>query len=261
MIALHVGFNNMFIIIWLRAFLISFVVSLPIAVILVPLIRNGLTYIFEIDYSSNKQIFNNRHFVKQYDQLSRTISMEVYEFMLNHIRKNINSGKVLDIGCGTGAGTLHIAQDKNYQVYAIDPSKNMIKFCEKNAKKTGINLDLKVTKATNLLYDDNTFEFAISNGSLHHWEDPVKAFNEIYRVLKPGGKVFINDFFKNPDKNDILEEFAYKIEPKEMRDAFLQNAPDGAFSKEEVLKYLKKSKFTNFDVEKKKVSLEISMVK
>ena len=42
-------------------------------------------------------------------------------------------------------------------------------------------------------FDDGTFDAVFSNGSLHEWADPQGTFNEIGRVLKSQGKVFISD--------------------------------------------------------------------
>ena len=42
-------------------------------------------------------------------------------------------------------------------------------------------------------FDDGTFDAVFSNGSLHEWADPRGTFNEIGRVLKAQGKVFISD--------------------------------------------------------------------
>ena len=42
-------------------------------------------------------------------------------------------------------------------------------------------------------FDDSSFDAVISNGSLHEWEDSKRVFNEIYRVLRQGGRYCITD--------------------------------------------------------------------
>ena len=60
-----------------------------------------------------------------------------------------------------------------------------------------------------------SFDFIISNGSLHHWKKPVDIFSEIHRVLKPGQKALISDPRKDAPKEKI-EEFAKNINSKFM---------------------------------------------
>ena len=42
-------------------------------------------------------------------------------------------------------------------------------------------------------FEDGEFDGVISSGSLHHWKDPIKVFNEIGRVVKPEGRVIVRD--------------------------------------------------------------------
>jgi SAM-dependent methyltransferase len=44
-----------------------------------------------------------------------------------------------------------------------------------------------------LPHPDSAFDLVLSSFSMHHWEDPAKAFAEIHRVLRPGGRAIIYD--------------------------------------------------------------------
>ena len=131
------------------------------------------------------QIFKGA-FVKRYDQMSKTAFLEIYN-VNDLICETVKSGRILDVGCGTGVCAIKIAKNNNYEVVGIDSSKDMIKMCKKNAEQEGVNIDFQVSTFSKLVFEDNSFDMIVSNGSLHHWEKPVEAFNEIYRVLKPEG--------------------------------------------------------------------------
>jgi ubiquinone/menaquinone biosynthesis C-methylase UbiE len=133
--------------------------------------------------------------------------------------------------------------------------------CKKNAKKEGGAADFRVATASQLPFENQEFDMIVSNGSLHHWEKPVEVFNEMYRVLKPGGSVFVNDLCENPDRDELMRIIGSKIPFKPMRDGFMENAPKGAYSREKILGILEQSNFTEIDVTKKLVSLEIRLQK
>jgi ubiquinone/menaquinone biosynthesis C-methylase UbiE len=177
------------------------------------------------------------------------------------LRKHAPQGSVLDIGCGTGSFAALVAKDANYRVSAVDPAKNMIAECGKHAMEAGVKVDFRIASAGRLPFADESFDMVFSNGALHHWQDPVAGLNEIHRVLKPGGRVMINDLHKNVDRNELDRVVGSRIESPQARQAFLEFAPRGAFSREEVSGYLEKSRFEKFDVRQKTVNLEITMEK
>lgn len=262
MIAINVGFRPEFPLIWLRGFGLSLVVALPVSLIVVPLLRHGLSNIFEIDYfGSPKNVFKDKAYVRRYDQVSRIAFSEIYDLIYNLVCETVASGKILDVGCGTGLCAIQIAKDDRYEVAGIDTSAEMIKMCEKNAKKERVTADFRVATASQPPFEDHEFDMIVSNGSLHHWEKPVEVFNEMYRVLKPGGSVFVNDLCENPDRDELMRIIGSKIPFKPMRDGFMENAPKGAYSRDKALGILEQSNFTEIDVTQKAISIEIRLQK
>jgi ubiquinone/menaquinone biosynthesis C-methylase UbiE len=62
-----------------------------------------------------------------------------------------------------------------------------------SSKGLGGKTDFKLGSADHLPFENGTQDFIVSTLSLHHWADPQSAFDEIYRVLKPGGQMLILD--------------------------------------------------------------------
>ncbi len=108
------------------------------------------------------------------------------------IEKN-KHGTILDLGSGTGYLSINIAKRlPNLQVIGIDLSRQMIKIARRKAKGVN-NIKFKVANAVNLPFDDDSIDFIISTGSLHHWKNPTNVFNECYRVLKRNKEAWIFD--------------------------------------------------------------------
>ena len=114
---------------------------------------------------------------------------------------------VLDIGCGTGLTTFEVMKvcDGKGTFYGIDISSKMITRAHENARQRGVtNYTFIVGDAETLDYPDNQFDVVFSNSVFHRFPNKVSALNEMYRVLKPGGRValrfnggdFLTEFFK-----------------------------------------------------------------
>lgn len=105
--------------------------------------------------------------------------------------ESMDKGKsVLEIGCGVGLDAYAMTQ-KGMQVTAVDLTEVGIETVKSRFKEEGLTAEFKVADACELPFADNTFDYVYSFGVLHHVADTQKAINEVYRVLKPGGKAKI----------------------------------------------------------------------
>ena len=98
---------------------------------------------------------------------------------------DINGKKILDVGCGTGR-IVNKLRNMGSDIIGLDISKGMIDIAKKKFPKVKfIEGDIE-----NLPFKDNEFDLVIASFVIVHLKDLQKAFDEVYRVLKPNG-VFI----------------------------------------------------------------------
>jgi ubiquinone/menaquinone biosynthesis C-methylase UbiE len=100
--------------------------------------------------------------------------------------------RVLDIAAGAGEQSITVAKKVGPTGYvlATDISANILEFAKEMAKKAGLaNIETKVMDGENLALGDNQFDAVISRVGLIYFPDQQKALKEMFRVLKPGGRV------------------------------------------------------------------------
>jgi ubiquinone/menaquinone biosynthesis C-methylase UbiE len=106
------------------------------------------------------------------------------------------SSRVLDIGTGTGSVPLKMAARRpDLSIVGIDLSDEMIRVARSGVREAGLHRRVKIRKANarRSPFPAGSFDLVMSNSLLHHLPDPVPTFNEIARVLAPGGRVFVRD--------------------------------------------------------------------
>lgn len=130
----------------------------------------------------------------------------IYE-MMDQEAPNLQGKKLLEIGCGMGRDSAQWAK-RGVKVTASDLTPNAIKYAQKYFEYEGLEAEFKVTSALNLDFPDESFDAVYSRGVIHCTaEDITPAINEIYRVLKPGGRALIFHFYHRWSWFNLLHKY------------------------------------------------------
>jgi len=104
---------------------------------------------------------------------------------------------VLEIGCATGSLTLEAKRQagNSGKVAAIDIIPGMIEVSKEKAQKANLDIDFQLGSIDNIPFPDGQFDVVLCSFMIFHMSEKVrnKGINEIYRVLKPNGKLLILD--------------------------------------------------------------------
>lgn len=100
---------------------------------------------------------------------------------------------VLEVGCGgraSGINALNSFYPKS--ISAIDLSDKNVQNTSVICRKLGfVNVQIEQGNVLELAFRDNQFDFVFSNGVIHHTVNPYRCFQEMHRVLKPGGYLLL----------------------------------------------------------------------
>jgi ubiquinone/menaquinone biosynthesis C-methylase UbiE len=106
-----------------------------------------------------------------------------------------NGAHVLDAGCGEGGVAIHLAQKHGLKVSGIDLLDFNVGRANATAAEDNVqNVDFQIGTYMQLPFADNTFDGIYTMETLVHAPDYQKAMAELYRVLKPGGKLALFEY-------------------------------------------------------------------
>jgi ubiquinone/menaquinone biosynthesis C-methylase UbiE len=154
-------------------------------------------------------------FLPGYDLLTRLFGFHRVHQRLVDQAELAEGQRVLEIGCGTGNLTIRAKRAQpGAEVIGSDPDPLALKRAQRKAKRrSGIRFEQGY--AQRLPYEDGEFDRVLSSMMLHHLDSDAKpaAAAEIFRVLRPGGRLHLVDMGGNMTAEDGLAARLVKHSP------------------------------------------------
>ena len=147
----------------------------------------------------------------------------------------------VDLGSGRGTDVLRMAElvGENGFVYGIDISDGMLDKARRNAEKFGLsNVSFVRSELEKIDLHDKVADLVISNCTLNHAADKQSVWNEIYRILKKGGRFVISDIYATAA---IAEE--YRNDPVAVAECWA-----GSVTRAEYMEHLENAGFTSVEI-------------
>ena len=110
--------------------------------------------------------------------------------LLRRVKEFGPGSDVLEIGSGSGWFTIH-ARKNGYRSVGVEVSWELVEFARKRAAEAGIDAPFHEARAEKLPLGDGSFDVAYANSVMEHVKGWREAVAEAYRVLRPGGLLFI----------------------------------------------------------------------
>lgn len=176
----------------------------------------------------------------RYSQLAKTDCCLSCGGALNYSK--VRPGEVcVDLGSGRGTDVLRMAElaGESGFAYGIDISEGMLATARGNASKFGVN-NVKFIRCEleKLDLPDQTADLVVSNCTINHAADKAAVWNEIYRILKKGGRFVVSDIYAT---SPVPEE--YRNDPVAVSECWA-----GSVTRDEYLKTLNDAGFRTITI-------------
>jgi ubiquinone/menaquinone biosynthesis C-methylase UbiE len=134
------------------------------------------------------------------DRLENRAKEPVFSRLLDQYIKELRrpkSGRVLEIGCGTGATARSLARRKDFsgKIFGVDQSRAFIDAAKRFAMEDGVSgsVEFDVGDAHDLNIESESFDVVVAHTVMSHVSDPLMVLKEIARVVRKEGSIAIFD--------------------------------------------------------------------
>lgn len=199
---------------------------------------------------------------KMYDELTRQHRMGEMKMQANEVVKHIKDGdSVLEIAPGAGYLSIELSKLGNYKITGMDLSKDLVEIANRNAKEASVDIDFQQGNVSNMPFHENMFNFIICVLAFKNFKEPLKALEEMHRVLKPDSTALIIDLNRKASMKvtkTVAENMGLKGVMAYIAGAIQRQA---AYSKEEFESYISQTGFKDFVIKDTNIGFAIYLNK
>jgi ubiquinone/menaquinone biosynthesis C-methylase UbiE len=194
-------------------------------------------------------------------------NMEAYRRSAQLVAERVSEGAtILELAPGPGYLSIELAKMGNYHIVGLDISPTFVEIAQAKAREAGVDIDFRMGNASHMPLADDHFDFIVCSAAFKNFSEPVQALDEMFRVLKPGGKALINDL--RPDAS--IEEIETHIR-KDMaltginflltKWAFQSMLLKRAYPKDKIRQFVSRSKFKTCIIDDNSIGMNINLEK
>jgi ubiquinone/menaquinone biosynthesis C-methylase UbiE len=135
---------------------------------------------------------NTRKGLEEYKALARQVAAELAP-----------GSEVLELAPGPGYFAIELARLGSYRIAGLDISQTFVEMARKNAREARVEVDFRQGNAAATPFDNETFEFILCRAAFKNFAEPLKAVQEMHRLLRRGGKALIIDLRRDAPQESI----------------------------------------------------------
>jgi ubiquinone/menaquinone biosynthesis C-methylase UbiE len=172
---------------------------------------------------------------------------------------------VLEVAPGPGYFCIELAKLGPYSITGLDISHTFVEIARKNAAEAGVPVDFRKGTASKMPFANDVFDFLLCRAAFKNFAAPVRALEEMCRVLKPGGRGLIIDLRRDASPESINRHVdtmgLSAVNRLLTKLAFRTMLLKSAYTKEQFEYMLSQAGFRSVDIQADDIGFEISMTK
>lgn len=189
--------------------------------------------------------------IENYIRLSEKLMGYVYQEVVDRATKLTPiAGRVLDVGTGFGMLAMTLARkNPDVEIIGLDISEQMTEAGRALVEKRGLSkrISFETADAKEMPFPDDYFDAVISYGSLHHWVGPERVFDEINRVRKSTGIIYVADLRRDQPRLPMwLLYLVLRVRAGRRQASEMVTSVNAAYTPAEVEAMLARTTITNW---------------
>jgi len=135
---------------------------------------------------------------------TRRNDMEDFRREAKAVAERLRPGcDVLEVAPGPGFFAIELAKQGAFKLTGLDVSRTLVEIAAENARKAGVKIDFRLGNAAAMPFADESFDMTYCAAAFKNFSEPVRALDEMYRVLRPEGEAVVVDLCKDASLDEI----------------------------------------------------------
>ncbi len=140
---------------------------------------------------------------KWYASMTRK-SMDEFTTLARRVAEQLPAGsRVLEVAPGPGYFAIELARIGGFEVTGLDISRTFVEIARRNAAEAGVNVKFEHGNAAGMPFESEAFDFLLCRAAFKNFSEPVRALEEMHRVLRPGGRALIIDLRRDASRESV----------------------------------------------------------
>jgi ubiquinone/menaquinone biosynthesis C-methylase UbiE len=200
-----------------------------------------------------------------YAKITRKDSNE-FERLARELTRDLPvNARVLEIAPGPGYLSVALAKLGPFKITGLDISQSFVRMASEYAKRESVTARFIHGSASDIPLEDGMFDLVVCRAAFKNFSEPLKALNEMHRVLKPGGRAIIIDLRKDASWEEIV---AYvdglhisRANTWMTKFTFKHMLLKRAYTEGQMISLASESDFKSCEIKKARVGMEITAVR
>ena len=135
---------------------------------------------------------------------TRRNDMDDFRRQAQAVAEQLRAGsQVLEVAPGPGFFAIELAKLGDFRITGLDISRTFVEIAQENARNAGVKIDFRFGNAASLPFPRDSFDFLYCAAAFKNFSEPVKALDEMHRVLRPRGQALVADLRKDVSLEEL----------------------------------------------------------
>jgi ubiquinone/menaquinone biosynthesis C-methylase UbiE len=192
-------------------------------------------------------------------------SLDEFKTLARRIASELPPGsRVLEVAPGPGYFAVELAKLGSYRGTGLDISKTFVEIADRNAKEANVDVCFRQGNASDMPFENESFNFILCRAAFKNFADPVGALGEMYRVLEPGGRGLIIDLSKTASASKIAQEvdqMGLNAINRMVTKLALKSLRNRAYTASQFQEFFSRTKFRTAEIQEDRIGFEIRFEK